>query len=81
MILKAFPKTSHPLINLPTKRQNWGKNSEKKKVKTAMSLLNPKASILKFFFYVHAWTSDANILHLDQKTMKYMTCKWLCGKF
>ena len=28
----------------------------------------------------HAWTSQANILHLDQKATKCMTCKWLYGK-
>ena len=29
----------------------------------------------------HAETSQANFWHLDQKTTKCMTCKWLCGKF
>ena len=28
----------------------------------------------------HARTSQANILHLDQKATKCMTCKWLYGK-
>ena len=27
-----------------------------------------------------ARNSQANILHLDQKAVKCMTCKWLCGK-
>ena len=30
---------------------------------------------------VHAQTSQADILHLDQKAMKCMTCKPVCGKF
>ena len=28
----------------------------------------------------HAQTSQANILYLDQKATKCMTCKWLYGK-
>ena len=30
---------------------------------------------------VHAWTSHANILHLDQKAAKCATCEQLCGSF
>ena len=30
---------------------------------------------------VHAQTSQANILHLDQKAAKCTACKQLCGKF
>ena len=29
----------------------------------------------------HARTSQADILHLDQKAVKCMTCKPVCGKF
>ena len=29
----------------------------------------------------HARTSQANILHLDQKAVKCTTCKRICGKF
>ena len=29
----------------------------------------------------HARTSQADILQLNQKTAKCMTCKWICGKF
>ena len=29
----------------------------------------------------HARTSQAHILHLDQKATKCMTCKLVCGKF
>ena len=35
----------------------------------------------KILLSVHAGTSQANILHLDQKAVKCMTCKWLYGKF
>ena len=29
----------------------------------------------------HTRTSQADILHLDQKATKCMTCKWVCGMF
>ena len=41
----------------------------KVKVKTAVSLS------------AHARTSQADILHPDQKAAKCMTCKPVCGKF
>ena len=49
------------------------------KVKTAVSLLNPKT--VEILVSAHARTSQANILHLDQKAMKCTTCKPVCGKF
>ena len=52
---------------------------QKVKVKTAVSLWNPK--ILEILLSVLAWTSQANILHLDQKAAKCTTCKQLYGKF
>ena len=62
----------------PAKEKKWVKKnekrgsreSEKQKDKTAGSLLNPKSGNLAL-----------NILHLDQKAAKCMTCKQLCGKF
>ena len=48
----------------------------KVKVKTAVSLLN-----LKILLSAHARTSQADILHLDQKAAKCTTCKPVCGKF
>ena len=36
---------------------------------------------LEILLSVHAQTSQANILHLDQKAAKCMTCKQLGGKF
>ena len=71
---------------MPSKRKKWGKKSEKRgeerkrkvKVKTAVSLLNPKLEIL---LSAHARTSQADILQLDQKAAKCTICKGLCGKF
>ena len=59
---------------MPSKRKKkWGKKSEKSgeerkrkvKVKTAVSLWNPK--ILKILLSAYAQTSQANILHLNQR--------------
>ena len=33
------------------------------------------------FAFAHARTSQADILHLDQKAAKCETCNRLCGKF
>ena len=51
----------------------------KLKVKTAVSLLNPKT--VEILLSVHARTSQADILHLDQKAVKCTTGKRVCGKF
>ena len=63
--------------NEARKAKKRGEERQRKvKVKTAVSLLNPK-SLLS----AHAQTWQANISHLDQKAAKYTTCKRLCGKF
>ena len=82
--LKTFPTKMKP-TKCPTKEKKWGKESEKireerkrkVKVKTAVSLLNP---ITRNLLSAHARTLQANILHLDQKATKSMTCKRLCRK-
>ena len=57
---------------MPSKTKKVEKRGEERKrkvkVKTSVSLLNPK-------------TLQANILHLDQKAAKCMTFKQLCCKF
>jgi len=68
----------------PAKEKKEARKAEKRgeerkrkvKVKTAVSLLNPKTLLS-----AHAQTSQANILHLDRKAAKCTTCKWLYGKF
>ena len=68
------------ILNLMPKKAKSEKRREERKrkvkVKTAVSLLN-----LEILLSGHAWTSQADILHLDQKAVKYTTCKRLCGKF
>ena len=50
----------------------------KVKVKTAVSLLNPKT--VEILLSAHARTSQADILHLDQTAVKCTTGKRVCGK-
>ena len=45
-----------------------------------LSLLNPK-KFCEILLSAHAQPSQANILHLDQKAAKCVTCKWLYGMF
>ena len=61
------------------KRKKRGGEKAKSKVKTAVSLLNPKT--VEILLSAHARTSQADILHLDQKAAKCTTCKAVCGKF
>ena len=60
------------------RKKRWEERKRKVKVKTAVSFLNPKTKILPS---AHAQTSQADILHLDQKAAKCSTCKPVCGKF
>ena len=62
------------------KREKRGQERKGKvKVKTAVSLLNPKT--VEILLSAHARTSQADILHLDQKAVKSTTGKRVCGKF
>ena len=62
------------------KSEKRGEERKRKvKVKTAVSLLNPKT--VEILLSAHARTSQADTLHLDQKAAKCTTCKAVCGKF
>ena len=62
------------------KSQKRGEERKGKvKVKTAVSLLNPKT--VEILLSAHARTSQADILHLDMKAVKSTTGKRVCGKF
>ena len=67
-------------------KKKWGKKSEKegresqRKSQDRCVAFKPK-NYLEILLSVHSWTSQANILHLDQKAVKCTTCKQLCGKF
>ena len=65
----------------PVKEKKMKQEKRKKKGgerAKLLSLLNPK-KFCEILLSVHAWTSQANILHLDQKATKCMTRKWLYG--
>ena len=54
------------------KKKGGGQERKRKvKVKTAVSLLDPKS--LEILVYAHARTSQANVLLLDQKAAKCTT--------
>ena len=71
----------------PARGEKMSEKSEKRgeerkgkvKVKTAVSLLNPKT--VEILLSAHARTSQADILHLDQKAVKCTTGKRVCDKF
>ena len=61
---------------MPSKRKQIRQEKRKKKGGE-----KAKSKSLEILLSVHARTSQANILHLDQKAVKCTTCKRLCGKF
>ena len=74
---------------MPSKRKKkWGKKSEKKKggekakskSQDCCVTFKPK-NYVEILLSAHARTSQADILHLDQKAVKCTTCKQVCGKF
>ena len=76
-ILKAFLKTI-PTKMKPTKcpareKKKWGTKIEKRREERKRNL--------EILLSAHARTSQADILHLDQKAAKCTTCKPVCGKF
>ena len=54
--------------NCPAKGKKWGKKSKKE----GRGESKLQKSRLKILLSAHAWTSQANILHLDQKAAKYI---------
>ena len=56
----------------PAREKKSGKKSEKR---------TQKPQNLEILLSAHARTSQADILHLDQKAAKCTTCKPVCGKF
>ena len=62
------------------KRKKRAGEKAKSKSQDCCVTFKPK-NYLKILLSVHARTSQADILHLDQKAVKCMTCKPVCGKF
>ena len=59
------------------KRKKRGGEKAKSKSQDCCVTFKPKKILLS----THARTSQADILHLDQKAIKCSTCKPVCGKF
>ena len=57
------------------------KGGEKAKSKSQDYCVTFKPKNLEISLSAHARTSQADVLHLDQKAMKCTTCKLVCGKF
>ena len=58
------------------------KRGEKAKSKSQDCCVTSKPkNYLELLLSAHARTSQADILHLDQKAAKCTTCKLVCGKF
>ena len=62
------------------KRKRRGGEKAKSKSQDCCVTFKPK-NYLEIFLSAHAWTSPADILHLDQKAVKCTTGKSVCGKF
>ena len=62
------------------KRKKRGEEKAKSKSQDCCVTFKPK-NYLEILLSAHAWTSQADILHLDQKAAKCTTCKPVCGKF
>ena len=61
------------------KRKKRGGERAKSKSQNCCVTFKPKN--LEILLSAHARTSQADILHLDQKAVKCTTCKPVCGKF
>ena len=62
------------------KRKKGGGEKAKSKSQDCCVTSKPK-NYLKILLSAHARTSQADILHLDQKAAKRTTSKPVCGKF
>ena len=62
------------------KRKKRGGEKAKSKSQDCCVTFKPKAKS-EILLSAHALTSQADILHLDQKAVKCTTCKPVCGKF
>ena len=62
------------------KRKKKGGEKAKSKSQDCCLTFKPK-NYVEILLSAHARTSQADILHLDQKAAKCSTCKPVCGKF
>ena len=62
------------------KRKKRGGEKVKSKSQDCCVTFKPK-NYVEILLSAHARSSQADILHLDQKAIKGRTCKAVCGKF
>ena len=65
---------------MPSKRKKNEARKAKSKSQDCCVTFKPK-NYVEILLSAHARTSQADILHLDQKAAKRTTCKQVCGKF
>ena len=64
--------------NEARKAKKRGGEKAKTKSQDCCDTFKPNLEIL---LSAHARTLQANSLHLHEKAVKCVTCKWFCGKF
>ena len=67
--------------NEQEKRKTRGGEKGKSKSQDCYVTFKPKNYHVEILLSAHARTSQADILHLDQKAVKSTTGKRVCGKF
>ena len=66
--------------NEQEKRKTRGGEKGKSKSQDCCVIFKPK-NYVEILLFAHARTSQADILHLDQKAVRSTTGKQVCGKF
>ena len=77
---RFYASRIHVLKMRQEKRKKKGGEKAKSKSQDCCVTFKLK-NYLKILLSAHARTSQADILHLDQKAAKCTTCKPVCGKF
>ena len=75
--------TKCPAREKQNEQEKWktrGGEKGKSKSQDYRVTFTPK-NYVEILLSAHARTSQADILHLDQKAVKSTTCKRVCGKF
>ena len=91
--MKAFPKNSShqneayyaqqekKIMRQEKRKKRGGEKAKSKSQDSHCCVTFKPKNYLKILLSAHARTSQADILHLDQKAVKSTTGKRVCGKF
>ena len=63
------------------RKKEGGEKAKSKSQDCCVTFKHKNSRNLEILLSAHARTSQADILHLDQKAAKCTTCKPVCGKF